>query len=83
MELWLSGAGLRLPGVELYLSGAGPRSPCGYLDDVEHDVLVEAVQDTLGDSIVIPGTVNHQQILQIFELGEEWEDMSIPLPHLP
>lgn len=40
------------------------------LDDVEHDVLVEAVQDTLGDSIVIPGTVNHQQILQIFELSD-------------
>lgn len=54
------GEGLRMSGEGLRMSRARPLSTCGYLDDVEHDVLVEAVQDTLGDSIVIPGTMNHQ-----------------------
>lgn len=31
-----------------------------YLDDVQDNVLVEAVQDTLGDAVVIPGTVDQQ-----------------------
>lgn len=39
-----------------------------YLDDVEDDVLVEAVQDTFGYTVVIPGSVDEQQILQVFEL---------------
>lgn len=44
-----------------------------YLDDVEDNVLVEAVQDTLGYAVVIPGSVDKQQILQVFELcGRKW-----------
>lgn len=39
-----------------------------YLNDVEDNILVEAVQDTLGYSVVIPGSVDKQQILQVFEL---------------
>lgn len=39
-----------------------------YLDDVEDNVLVEAVQDTLGHTVVIPGSMDEQQILQVFEL---------------
>lgn len=39
-----------------------------YLNDVEDDILVEAVQDTLGHAVVIPGSVDQQQILQVFEL---------------
>lgn len=41
---------------------------CYYLNNIEDYVLVEAVQDALGDSVIVPGTVNHQQILQILEL---------------
>lgn len=59
------------------MGGAGLSLTRRYLNDVEHNVLVEAVQDALGDSVVIPGTMNHQQILQIFELGEERKDISI------
>jgi len=45
-----------------------------YLYDVEHNVLVEAVQDTLGHAVVVPGAVHQQQILQVFELfGREGE----------
>ena len=39
-----------------------------YLYDVEDNVLIEAVQDTLGHAVVIPGAVHQQQILQVFEL---------------
>lgn len=39
-----------------------------YLNDVEDDILVEAVQDTLGYAVVIPGSMDEQQILQVFEL---------------
>lgn len=39
-----------------------------YLNDVEDNVLVEAVQDTLGYTVVIPGSMDEQQILQVFEL---------------
>ena len=31
-----------------------------YLNDVENDVLVEAVQDALGYTVVIPGSVNKE-----------------------
>lgn len=41
---------------------------CHYLDNIEDYILVEAIQDTLGDSVIVPGTMHHQQILQIFEL---------------
>lgn len=39
-----------------------------YFNDVEDNVLVEAVQDTLGHTVVIPGSMDEQQILQVFEL---------------
>ena len=39
-----------------------------HLNDVEDNILVEAVQDTLGDAVVVPGSVDEQQILQVFEL---------------
>ena len=39
-----------------------------YLDDVQDNVLVEAIQDTLGYTVVIPGAVDQQKILQVFEL---------------
>lgn len=39
-----------------------------YLDDVEDNVLVEAVKDALGYTVVIPGSMDEQQILQVFEL---------------
>ena len=57
-DMWASGA-------------AAPRlneKPETYLDDVEDNVLIEAVQDTLGNAVVIPGPVHQQQILQVFEL---------------
>lgn len=34
-----------------------------YLNDVEDNILVEAVQDTLGYTVVIPGSMDEQQIL--------------------
>lgn len=39
-----------------------------YLNDVEDDVLVEAVQDTLGHTVVIPRSVDEEEILQVLEL---------------
>lgn len=39
-----------------------------HLDDVQDNILVEAVQDTLGYTVVVPGSVDEQQILQVFEL---------------
>ena len=39
-----------------------------HLDDIEDNILVEAVQDTLGYTVVIPGSMDEQQILQVFEL---------------
>lgn len=39
-----------------------------YLNDVQDNILVEAVQDTLGYTVVIPGPMDEQQILQVFEL---------------
>lgn len=41
-----------------------------YFNDVKDNILVEAVQDTLGYTVVIPGSVDQQKILQVFELGE-------------
>lgn len=39
-----------------------------YLDNVENHVLIETVQDTLGHTIVAPGAVDQQQLLQVGEL---------------
>lgn len=39
-----------------------------YLNNVEDDILVETVQNTLGYTIVVPGSMDEQQILQVFEL---------------
>lgn len=39
-----------------------------YFNDIEDNILVKAVQDTLGNTIVIPGSMDQQQILQVFEL---------------
>lgn len=39
-----------------------------YFNDVEDNILVKAVQDTLGYTVVIPGSMDKQQILQVFEL---------------
>lgn len=39
-----------------------------YLNNVEYNVLVEAVQDAFGYTVVIPGSMDEQQILQVFEL---------------
>lgn len=51
--------------------------PCRtYLNDVENNVLVETVQDALGDTIVVPGSVDKQQILQVFELRWREEMMN-------
>lgn len=33
---------------------------CNYLDNIEDYILVEAVQNALGDSVIVPGTMNHQ-----------------------
>lgn len=42
-----------------------------HLNDVEHHVLVETVQDTLGHPVVAPGTVNQQELLQVGKLKKE------------
>lgn len=39
-----------------------------YLNNVQHNVLVKAIQDALGNAVVIPSTVNQQKILQVLEL---------------
>lgn len=39
-----------------------------YFNDVEDDVLVEAVEDALGHTVIVPGSVDQQQILQVFKL---------------
>lgn len=39
-----------------------------YFNDVENNILVKAVKDALGYAVVIPGSVDEQQILQVFEL---------------
>ena len=39
-----------------------------YFNDVEDNILVEAVEDALGYTVVIPGSMDEQQILQVFEL---------------
>lgn len=31
-----------------------------YLNNIEDYILVEAVQNALGDSVIVPGTMNHQ-----------------------
>lgn len=51
--------------------GAGNRAwHCSsYLDDVEDDVLVETVEDALGDPVVAPRSVDQQQLLQVGELA--------------
>lgn len=41
-----------------------------YFNDVKDNVFVEAVQDTLGYTVVVPGSMDKQKILQIFELCE-------------
>lgn len=40
------------------------------LDDVEADVLVEGVEDDLGDARVVPGPVDEQQPGQVAELSD-------------
>ena len=40
------------------------------LDDVEADVLVEAVEDHLGDAGVVPRAVHQEQAGQVAELGD-------------
>lgn len=45
-----------------------------YLNNVQHNVFVEAIQDALGNAVVIPSTVNQQKILQVLELRERGED---------
>lgn len=42
-----------------------------HLNDVEHHVLVETVQDALGHPVVAPGTVNQQELLQVGKLKKE------------
>ena len=44
----------------LLKEGASP----AHLNDVEHHVLVETVQDALGHPVVAPGTVNQQEGLE-------------------
>lgn len=41
-----------------------------YFNDIKDNILVEAVQDTLGYTVVIPGSMDEQKILQVFELCE-------------
>lgn len=41
-----------------------------YLNNVQHNVFVEAVQDALSNSVVIPGTMDQQEVLQILKLSE-------------
>lgn len=41
-----------------------------YFNDVKDNILVEAVQDTLGYTVVVPGSMDKQKILQVFELCE-------------
>jgi len=41
-----------------------------YLDDVQDNVLVEAVQDALGHTVVAPRSVHQQQITQVFKLED-------------
>lgn len=43
-------------------------SRLSYLNNVKHNVLVEAIQDALGNTVVIPSAVNQQKILQVLEL---------------
>lgn len=57
-----------------------------YFNDVKDNILVEAVQDTLGYTVVIPGSMDEQKILQVFKLCERkasiwspWEDSDIDL----
>lgn len=45
-----------------------------YLNNVQHNVLVEAIQNALGNAVVIPSAVNQQKILQVLELRERRED---------
>jgi len=33
---------------------------CDYLNNIEDYILVEAVQNALGDSVIVPGTMYHQ-----------------------
>ena len=51
----------------LLKEGASP----AHLNDVEHHVLVETVQDALGHPVVAPGTVNQQELLQVGKLKKE------------
>lgn len=39
-----------------------------HLDDVEDNVLVEAVEDALGHAVVVPGPMDKQEVLQVLEL---------------
>lgn len=41
-----------------------------YFNDVKDNILVEAVQDALGYTVVVPGSMDKQKILQVFELWE-------------
>lgn len=63
--MWKNPTALHSDGTFARLSARGPP----HLNDVEDNILVEAVQDTLGYAVVIPGSMDKQQILQVFELG--------------
>lgn len=47
-----------------------------HLNDVEDHVLVEAVQDALGDATVAPGAMNQQELLQVGKLRKRKEPRS-------
>lgn len=33
---------------------------CQYLNNIEDNILVETIQNALGDSVIVPGPMNHQ-----------------------
>lgn len=57
------------PQQEILALNNSPLYTCeAYLNDVKDNILVEAVQDALGHTVVVPGSVDEQQILQVFKL---------------
>ena len=54
--------------IQIWFMVVSLRNCESYLNNVEDNILVEAVQDTLGYTVVIPGSMDEQQILQVFEL---------------
>lgn len=63
--------------LRIHVCGPVPRT---HLNDVQDDVLVEAVQDALGHAVVVPGSVDQQQILQVFELRGRRDDKTDEQP---